>query len=91
MTAPPVLAAVTLRAAFEVAERWLTANREAINAAPLSKASTQTITVSNVSSAVNNTMALTKTVEGTRFSIGQFASRRKRLANLLHWQLSLWF
>ena len=32
MTAPPVLAAVTLRAAFEVAERWLTANREAINA-----------------------------------------------------------
>ena len=32
MTAPPVLAAVTLRAAFEVAERWLTANREAVNA-----------------------------------------------------------
>ncbi len=33
MTAPPpVLAAVTLRAAFEVAERWLAANREAINA-----------------------------------------------------------
>ena len=32
MTAPPVLAAVTLRAAFEVAERWLTANRDAVNA-----------------------------------------------------------
>lgn len=32
MTAPPVLAAVTLRAAFEVAERWLDANREAVNA-----------------------------------------------------------
>lgn len=32
MTAPPVLAAVTLRAAFEVAERWLLANREAVNA-----------------------------------------------------------
>ena len=32
MTAPPVLTAVTLRIAFEVAERWLTANREAVNA-----------------------------------------------------------
>ena len=32
MTAPPVLAAVTLRAAFEVAERWLAANRDAVNA-----------------------------------------------------------
>ncbi|MFA7248209.1 MAG: DAK2 domain-containing protein [Dehalococcoidia bacterium] len=32
MTAPPVVAAVTLRAAFEVAERWLAANREAVNA-----------------------------------------------------------
>ncbi len=32
MTAPPVLAAPTLRAAFEVAERWLTTNRDAINA-----------------------------------------------------------
>lgn len=66
-------------------------NCEAINAAPLNKASTQTITVSSVSSAVNNTMTPTKTVEGTRFGIGYFASRRKRLANLLHWPLSLWF
>ena len=32
VTAPPVLAAVTLRAAFEVAERWLAANRDAVNA-----------------------------------------------------------
>ncbi|MGE3855440.1 MAG: DAK2 domain-containing protein [Dehalococcoidia bacterium] len=32
MTAPPVLAAVTLRAAFEVAERWLAAHRDAVNA-----------------------------------------------------------
>jgi|GEM_PF-1061693 len=62
-----------------------------MNAAPLNKASTQTITVSNVSSAVDNTMTLTKTVEGTRFRMGQRVSRRKRLANLLHGQLSLWF
>ena len=42
-------------------------NREAINATPLNKASTETITVSIVSSAVNNTMTPKKTVEGDTF------------------------
>jgi hypothetical protein len=55
------------------------------------QASIQTITDSNVSSAVNNTMTPVITVEGTRCGGDLSVDHLKRLANSLHRRLSLWF
>ncbi len=64
---------------------------EATRIAPPSQANIQTITDSNVSSAVNNTMTPVITVEVTRLGRDPSIDYPKRLANSLHRRLSLWF